>query len=125
MYSFRAPLLAAVLLGLVTGNLPAQKKKKVTDDSGYVPIILPENKSKKKEEKQQTLPPPKELPSAVFAETDRLTFGVTPLSSKGLLSAQTREALRALLHNSKGTIVKLRAFVAGSGDLRRIGELVG
>jgi enamine deaminase RidA (YjgF/YER057c/UK114 family) len=120
----RTPLAAAVLLGLVTGNLPAQKKK-VTDDQGYTPIILPENKKKNKDEKPQTLPPPKELPSAVIAETERLTFEVSPLSPKGLLSAQTREALRALLRNSRGTIVKLRAFVAGSGDLRRVGELVG
>jgi enamine deaminase RidA (YjgF/YER057c/UK114 family) len=61
----------------------------------------------------------------VTADTDRLTFEVSPLQAKGLLSAQTREALRSLLKTNRGTIVKLRAFVAGSGDLRRIGELVG
>lgn len=125
MYCLRASLLVTVLLLLVTETLPAQKKKKTTDDSGYVPIILPENKKKNKDENTQTLPPPRELPSAVFAETDRLTFEVTPLSSKGLLSAQTRDTLRNLLRTSKGTIVKIRAFVAGSGDLRRVGELVG
>ncbi len=59
------------------------------------------------------------------AETDRLAFQVTPLSSKGLLSQQTREALKGLLRSSHGTIVKLRAFVAGSGDLRRVGDLAG
>jgi enamine deaminase RidA (YjgF/YER057c/UK114 family) len=80
---------------------------------------------KKKEENTQTLPPPRELLNAVFAETGRLTFEVSPLSSKGLLSAQTRDALRTLLRTSRGNIVKLRAFVAGSGDLRRVGELVG
>src|SRR5690349_2902379 len=126
MYWLRVSLLASVLLALITETLPAQKKKKTTDDAGYVPIILPENNKKKtKDENTQTLPPPRELPSAVFAETDRLTFEVTPLSSKGLLSAQTRDTLRNLLRTSKGTIVKLRAFVAGSGDLRRVGELVG
>jgi enamine deaminase RidA (YjgF/YER057c/UK114 family) len=33
--------------------------------------------------------------------------------------------LKGLLRTSRGTIVKLRAFVAGSGDIRRVGELVG
>lgn len=126
MQFLRTPLLLAIVFILVSGSLPAQKKKKSTDDAGYIPLIVPENKQKKnKDENTQTLPPPKELPSAVFAETDRLSFEVSTLSSKGLLSAQTREALRALLRNSRGTIVKLRAFVAGSGDLRRVGELVG
>ena len=50
---------------------------------------------------------------------------MTPLSAKGLLSQQTRDALKGLLHSSHGTIVKLRAFVAGSGDLRRVGEIAG
>ncbi len=126
MQFLRTPLLLAFVLVLISGSLPAQKKKKTTDDSGYLPVIVPENKQKKnKDENTQTLPAPKELPNAVFAETDRLTFEVSTLSPKGLLSAQTREALRALLRNSRGTIVKLRAFVAGSGDLRRVGELVG
>jgi enamine deaminase RidA (YjgF/YER057c/UK114 family) len=53
-----------------------------------------------------------------------LSFAVSPLSGKGLFTPQTREALRTLLRSSHGTIVKLRAFVAGSGDLRRVSELV-
>ncbi len=126
MHFLRTPLLVAVLFALVTGDLPAQKKKRPSPDDGYVPIVLPDTKKKSKQETvTQTLPPPKELPSAVLAETGRLAFEVTPLSAKGLLSVQTREALRALLRTNRGTIVKLRAFVAGSGDLRRIGELVG
>ena len=68
---------------------------------------------------------PPELPSAVTAETGRLAFQVTPLSSKGLLSQQTRDTLKVLLRSNRGPIVKLRAFVAGSGDLRRIGEIAG
>ena len=122
-----APLLA-VLVALLTADLPAQKKKKPgSDDEGYIPVVVPENKQKKKKDADatQTLPPAKELPSAVTADTDRLAFGVSPLIGKGLLSQQTREALKALLRTNHGTIVKLRAFVAGSGDLRRIGELVG
>ncbi len=126
MYFLRTPVLCVVLFTLLAGSLPAQKKKKPADDEGYVPLILPESKQKKKgRDITQTLPPPKELPSAVVADTDRLTFEVSPLQGKGLLSAQTREALRSLLRTNRGTIVKLRAFVAGSGDLRRIGELVG
>jgi enamine deaminase RidA (YjgF/YER057c/UK114 family) len=127
MHFFRACLVVAVLIGF-TGNLPAQKRKKPTSsDEGYVPVVVPENKQKKKKEEEttQTLPPPKELPSAVSADTDRLTFQVSTLSSKGLLSAQTREALKALLRTTRGNVVKLRAFVAGSGDLRRVAELVG
>src|ERR1035437_8209784 len=50
----------------------------------------------KKEEITQVLQLPKELPGAVTGETRRLTFHVTPLSSHGLLSAQVRDAPRAL-----------------------------
>ena len=73
----------------------------------------------------QSLPALKETPAAVAAETARLVFHVSPLSSKGLLSQQVRDALKALLRDSHGaTIVKLRAFVAGSGDLRRVPAIV-
>jgi len=96
------------------------------------PIEKPRKKSSKKKNKKdedpvtQVLPLPKELPLAITAETERLSFFVTPLTSKGLLTAQTHEALRYLIAASKtSTIVKLRAFVAGSGDTRRIQTLVG
>jgi enamine deaminase RidA (YjgF/YER057c/UK114 family) len=128
MHFRRTAPLFAVLVAVLTADLPAQKKKKPgSDDEGYIPVVAPENKQKKKKDADatQTLPPPKELPSAVTADTDRLAFGVSPLIGKGLLSQQTREALKALLRTNHGTIVKLRAFVAGSGDLRRVGELVG
>jgi enamine deaminase RidA (YjgF/YER057c/UK114 family) len=123
MHSFRTSLVVAVLFGLVSGDLPAQKKKP-GDDEGYVPVVAPDKK-KKKDEDTQTLPPPKDLPIAVVADTDRLAFQVSPLSSKGLFTPQTREALKGLLRSSRGTIVKLRVFVAGSGNMRRVGELVG
>jgi enamine deaminase RidA (YjgF/YER057c/UK114 family) len=128
MHFRRTAALFAVLVAVLAADLSAQKKKKPgSDDEGYIPVVVPENKQKKKKDADatQTLPPAKELPSAVTAETDRLAFGVSPLIGKGLLSQQTREALKALLRTNHGTIVKLRAFVAGSGDLRRIGELVG
>jgi enamine deaminase RidA (YjgF/YER057c/UK114 family) len=128
MHFRRTAALFAVLVAVLAADLPAQKKKKPgSDDEGYIPVVVPENKQKKKKDADatQTLPPSKELPNAVTADTDRLAFGVSPIIGKGLLSQQTREALKALLRTNHGTIVKLRAFVAGSGDLRRIGELVG
>ena len=90
-------------------------------------MILPPviTDKKKKKEETQTLPPPAEPPTAVVADTDRISFQVSPLSNKGLLSQQTRDALKTMLRTNRGaTVVKLRAFVAGSGDLRRIGEIV-
>jgi enamine deaminase RidA (YjgF/YER057c/UK114 family) len=82
-------------------------------------------KKKKPEDITQVLELPKDPPATVTAETARLIFQVSPLSGKGLLSAQVRDALKALLKSSSGaTIVKLRAFVAGSGDLRRVPAIV-
>jgi len=125
MYVLRAGLASTLLIVFAAAGLNAQKSKKSTsDDSGYIPQVLPEGKQKKqKEQETQTPPPSRELPNTVAAETDRLTFEVAPLSGKGLLSQQTREALKSLLRTNRGTIVALRAFVAGSGDLRRVGEL--
>jgi enamine deaminase RidA (YjgF/YER057c/UK114 family) len=80
---------------------------------------------KKKDEITQTLQLPRELPSAVVGDTRRLTFHVTPLSSKGLLSQQVRDALKALSREAGGsTFLKIRAFVGGSGDVRRVRDLV-
>jgi enamine deaminase RidA (YjgF/YER057c/UK114 family) len=110
MPSFR--LIAAVLaLILVCGTiLDARKKKKKGQDEDQV---------------TQTLPLLKDPPQAVIAETDRLIFRTSPLSAKGLLSPQVREALRALIRDNKGAvIVKLRAFVAGTGDVRRVQTIV-
>jgi enamine deaminase RidA (YjgF/YER057c/UK114 family) len=80
---------------------------------------------KPKKEENQVLQLPKELPSAVEGDTRRLTFYITPLASKGLLSRQVRDAIGALTHEAKGdTILKIRAFVAGSGDARRVRDIV-
>lgn len=102
--------LAAVLLALtLAGNLCAQKKKNKKDTEPPTQVLAP-------------LPDP---PEAVVAETARLSFQVSPLSNKGLLSPQIRDALKALLRDNHGAqIVKLRAFVAGSGDLRRVQTVV-
>jgi enamine deaminase RidA (YjgF/YER057c/UK114 family) len=82
-------------------------------------------KNQDKEPVNQTLPLLKDPPAAVTAETGRLVFHVSPLSDKGLLSQQIRDALKALMQNNHGaTMVKLRAFVAGTGDMRRVQSIV-
>ena len=91
-------------------------------------VYAPAQKGKKKADEEpvtQTLPVLKDPPGAISAETSRLVFHVSPLSSKGLLSQQVRDALKALLHDTRGAaIVKLRAFVSGSGDMRRVSTIV-
>jgi len=78
-----------------------------------------------KKDEDQVLQLPKELPSVVEGDPRRLAFYVTPLSSRGLLTRQVREALNALSHEARGeTILQIRAFVAGSGDGRRVRDIV-
>jgi enamine deaminase RidA (YjgF/YER057c/UK114 family) len=106
----------AVLLGLaVAMSAVAQPERKAS-------------KKKKKDDEEpitQTLPLLKDPPPAAVGETDRLVFHVSPLSAKGLLSPQIRDALKVLFQENHGAgIIKLRAFVAGSGDLRRVQTLV-
>jgi enamine deaminase RidA (YjgF/YER057c/UK114 family) len=73
----------------------------------------------------QTLELPKDPPMVALGETSRLTFQVSPLSGKGLLSQQTRDALKAILKlNGGAPVIHVRAFVAGSGDLRRVPQIV-
>jgi enamine deaminase RidA (YjgF/YER057c/UK114 family) len=73
----------------------------------------------------QTLDLPKDPPMVALGETRRLVFHVSPLSAKGLLSQQTRDALKAILKANGGVqVVHIRAFVAGSGDLRRVPQIV-
>src|SRR5580700_8129859 len=73
----------------------------------------------------QTLDLPKDPPMVAVGEPRRLVFHVWPLSAKGLLSQQTREALKAILKANGGApVVHIRAFVAGSGDLRRVPQIV-
>ncbi|HEY1336671.1 MAG TPA: hypothetical protein VGF59_04140 [Bryobacteraceae bacterium] len=88
-------------------------------------ILATPAQKKKKEEETQTLQLPKELPSAVIGDTEHLAFYVTPLSARGLLSQQVRDALKALTRETgSSTVLKIRAFVAGSGDQRRVRDLV-
>src|SRR5579871_3120625 len=87
--------------------------------------LLGKKKKGDDEDGRQALQLPKEPPSAGVAETARLSFYMSPLSAKGLLSQQVRDGLKALQRSvGSGTIVKLRAFVAGSGDMRRVQAIV-
>jgi enamine deaminase RidA (YjgF/YER057c/UK114 family) len=82
-------------------------------------------KKKNPDDFTQTLALPKEPPQVTVGETRRLVFHVSPLSGKGPLAQQTRDALRALLKLNGGLpVIHIRAFVAGSGDVRRIPQLV-
>jgi len=96
----------AVLLLVIAVSLGAAKKKNADDTT-------------------ETLELPKDPPLVAIGETSRLVFHVSPLSAKGLLSQQTRDALKAILKMNGGApVVHIRAFVAGSGDLRRVPQIV-
>jgi enamine deaminase RidA (YjgF/YER057c/UK114 family) len=111
-----------LLLLLCAAFAPGNDKKK---DKAYsdLPIV----QTKDQGIPNQVLPPEKDPPPAVQADTNHLVFSLMPLSGKGLLSQQTREAMRAAIRAASHgtTIVKLRAFVAGSGDVRRVQDLEG
>jgi enamine deaminase RidA (YjgF/YER057c/UK114 family) len=80
---------------------------------------------KNADDETQTLELPKDPPMVAIGETSHLIFNVSPLSAKGLLSQQTREALKAILKANGGAqVVHIRAFIAGSGDIRRVPQIV-
>lgn len=93
-------------------------------------LCLPETglaakKKKKEEEITQTLEVLPDPPATIKAEVGRMVFHASPLSSKGLLSQQVRDGIKAIWRvNSGGTVVKLRALVAGTGDMRRVQAIV-
>jgi len=92
----------------------------------FVTLLTPlPAKKKNPDDITQTLELPKDPPAVTTADLHRLVFRVSPLLAKGLLSAQTRDAVKALLKTCSGeNIVRIRAFVAGSGDLRRVPQIV-
>jgi enamine deaminase RidA (YjgF/YER057c/UK114 family) len=107
-------LLRLLLLGSVCVAAQIQERKVI------IRKPLPE-----KEEPTQVLRLPPEPPATVAVEAGRLRYYVTPLSGKGLLSQQARDGLKAIrneLHG--GRLMKLRVWLAGSGDLRRVPMLV-
>jgi enamine deaminase RidA (YjgF/YER057c/UK114 family) len=84
-----------------------------------------QRRKKQEEEITQTLELPPDPPAAVPADPSRLAFVQAPLSSQGLLSRQTRDGLRVLLQSARGArFVRIRAYVAGTGDLRRVQSIV-
>src|SRR5450432_4058269 len=104
------PFLILLLCGALGASLLAQKPKKKKPDVEPRPQAL------------EVIPEP---PEAIIAEPGRLSFQVSPLSDKGLLSQQVHDALKALARLNHGApFIKLRAFVAGSGDLRRVKDIV-
>ncbi len=104
------PFLILLLCGALAASLLAQKPKKKKPDIEPKPQAL------------EVIPDP---PEAVIGEPGRLSFQVSPLSDKGLLSQQVHDALKALARLNHGVpFIKLRAFVAGSGDLRRVKDIV-
>src|SRR5271169_3006320 len=91
-----------------------------------LPLVLAWGAKKKSpDDTTQTLELPKDPPMVAIGVTSRLVFHVSPLSTKGLLSQQTRDALKAILKANGGApVIHIRAFVAGSGDLRRVPQIV-
>ena len=80
---------------------------------------------KKPEDFTQTLELPKDPPFVAIGETRKLVFHISPLSTKGLLSIQTKDAVKALLKlNGNAQIIHIRAFVAGNGDVRRVPQFI-
>jgi enamine deaminase RidA (YjgF/YER057c/UK114 family) len=103
-------LLVAVSF-LAVSALWAGQKKKNKDDPDWVAL----------DDVNQRVEQVAYPPSALTVETARLTFQVSPISTKRLLSDQTEAALKGLLQQAKrGQVVKLRAFVAGTGDIRTV-----
>lgn len=98
-----------LILTLVPAAVQAQKKKK----------------KKPEVEITQTLEVIPDPPSSVTVDTAKLEFIASPLSGKGLLSQQIRDGLKALRAQAgPRQIVKIRAFVAGTGDQRRVQSIV-
>jgi enamine deaminase RidA (YjgF/YER057c/UK114 family) len=88
-------------------------------------VVVYGAKKKNADDTTQTLDLPKDPPMVAVGETRRLVFHVSPLSTKGLLSQQTRDALKAILKMNGGVpVIHIRAFVSGSGDLRRVPQIV-
>ncbi len=116
-YAFASAVILAIATAVLALGQAGSRSKSTAGKSSAGKLAL--------DPPTQTLPAEIELPIAVAAETARLTFQVSPLSAKGLLLQQTRDALKSLMQaNHGGRIVKLRAFVAGTGDARRVRQIV-
>jgi enamine deaminase RidA (YjgF/YER057c/UK114 family) len=109
MLRFRLVSRLLVVAVVICGLAQADKKKK--DDDLEI-------ESQTKELLPQT-------PAVSTAETARLAFHFAPASHQGLLSQELRTSLRAAIKkHRRDRIVHLRAYVAGSGDTRRVRAMV-
>lgn len=107
-----APRSIAVLslFGVLTSSLLTGQRKKKEEEEPIPTQVL------------EVLPEP---PNTAVVETARIGFRTAPLSAKGLLSQQVKDGLKALMSAARGAqIVKVRAFVAGRGDLRSVKNVV-
>ena len=117
----KRPATPTLLLLLVVCVSAGQNNKK---NIPYADLPVRPAKEDRKDASPQPSPLLREPRAAVSAETSRLVFRTSTLSAKGLLSQQTRDALRGLVRASGSEeILELRAFVAGSGDMRRVQEI--
>src|SRR5262245_30141683 len=86
--------------------------------AAMVPAAHADKKKKHEEEITQTLEVLPDPPATIKAEVGRMVFHNSPLTNKGLLSQQVREAIKAIWRLNHGaTVVKLRGLVAGTGDM--------
>lgn len=103
-------LVVLLLICAVTADLFAQRRRKGKQEE---------------EEITQTLEVLQDPPPVVTADPQKLIFLNAPLSSKGLLSQQVRDGLKALRRLARGgQLIKVRAFVAGTGDVRRVQSIL-
>ena len=104
--------LAAVVLSARLAGMPAPRP--IPSGSGH--------QKRNEDPKSQVTPLPRQLPMALRADTNSLDFHLSPLLKSDGLEAQIRQSLNQLIKDTRGeTIIKLRAFVAGAGDARRVG----
>jgi enamine deaminase RidA (YjgF/YER057c/UK114 family) len=107
----RAPARLSLSLALLSA-LPA---------AAGPPAFSWNQKRKNEEPKSQVLPLPPQPPMALKADAALIDFHLSPLLKSGGLAAQIRQSLNDLIRDTHGeTIIKLRAFVAGAGDARRV-----
>jgi hypothetical protein len=90
-----------------------------------LPADAQRRKKKSDEDYTQTLEVFPDPPAVLTAPAARLSFYTVPMSGKGLLSQQVRDGLNLLLrHARRNEVVKIRAVVAGTGDMRRVQAIV-
>lgn len=89
------------------------------------PADAQRRKKKSDEDFTQTLEVFPDPPAVLSAPTPRLSYYTVPMSARGLLSQQVRDGLDNLLRYARrNEVVKIRAFVAGTGDMRRVQAIV-